>query len=351
MSISRLNLINATWVKINKFELINNVICLSEKSVIEEYNPFYYYTNPIDQNIVNEILGDSLNRQQDFFIHNLLLSIDHTNTDQILKWIKHFGVLFPFADKDNSFTHDPNDLLSELPEEFFDENDNLLNPSLKPVAYLNEISEEIHLMQFTITAIKVADSNYAESESFIKSILIDDYFMDFLSDNGFFSILKGKISILPETDNVIDEQLRNEFDAKIPNADFTKDVRPIISIIEKCRKTNSIQLAFNHLGNRLLDELIEFIFSTKLHDISPLLKSDNGKFTFKFINSSLAGLIYFFIALNTSANVLPRKCFLKSCHRYFIPTRDDAIYCSDTCKNRAKQQRHRAKAKQQKVGE
>ncbi|MBP2639697.1 MAG: hypothetical protein H6Q66_648 [Firmicutes bacterium] len=344
----KLDFIGGSWLRIKNFDVYNNIVCISEKSVIEEYDPIYYYNNPIPPDIINEILGDSVNTQQYIFIHNLFLSLDYKNTEQLLRWIERFGTLNRFAkddSEDDYISPSTEPLFDELPENLINEDGELLNPSLKPVSSLIEFKEEISIMKFIVNAVNIIKNKYQGIEAFTNDYLSNVELIETLYYYGFFDFLYEKVPNLPSASFSPDVSTYDKIQTELPNANYVKDIEPIFNAFRRCKLRNFAKIASKQLGNQFLDQIVECFFSIKLSAISPEIKINNGKISFNFSNNSLIGLIYFFLSLDIAGDIIPRKCSAKGCNRHFIPTREDAIYCSDTCKNRAKQQRHRDKKK------
>lgn len=310
---------DASWHNLKKMLIADNVIYfITGKSTYEEYNPVHFYNQPIPQELVNYILGDGLYEQQDIFIHNLFLSLDETNYEQITRWIEHFGLLFPpgFDRSGNNISdHLLNSLAIGESKTTFDEN-KYLNDNIHPIGFLCEFAEEIRIFKKLATAIQILKNDYWNLKEFVFECSKDTNFLEFLCSENFFLLFENK-----------------------------KDkyfMRPASEVL------NEIYQSYD---NDLLDKMIESLFSYKLHKIIPKIKITDGNARLEITNTSLLGLLYYFLALDVSDPFAPRKCAAKGCSRHFTPTREGTLYCSDTCKNRAKQQRHRDKLKIKREGE
>lgn len=398
------------WYKVSNLVFHQNVICTTDNSKLEEYDPFYYYNNPIPSDIITDILGENLDKNQPTFIHTLFLSLDPSNLEQVKKWVLHFGLLNPF---DNSEAVCPGEICIyedfyetymgsswDLFENTFDENkknnDYANENNLNPIFFLETISGYITDMQAIVSAMQYIKTGYGEVDESLFSLFDDFYFNE---DRTMKSWERHAISSSAYWENVNNSifHKQNAVDTtgwtkapaedeecicdyyfspvnidtmrkwkRIDNVLYCKDV-PMLDFFET-RELNIDGNLFNIKDCRLHDkrknyvlsqlrnknplevrhilDIVKYYFNFNSSMIHPIYDiSENGLPSFRWKYDSLNGLILFLIFLDISANKSPNKCKAKNCSRYFIPTRKDAIYCSETCKNRARQQRHRAKSK------
>lgn len=300
--------IESSWVSIQNVILKRNTIGFINVPKATSYNPFDYYYNPVPESIVSDILGKR-NNLQSIKLYTLFASLDPENKEQILKWIYYFGVPVEFSphswNKRFSLFH-IDDLLHE--ENFLDSKDKF---------------NKRHMF-WTLTR-------------YYEVILSIQYF------------------------KIITKLITKQKDEKLSTSDLA-DLFKYRKAEDRLEQERHIQIdcfpvGKSHLQN-ILDELLitnhnntSYLFDEFLRNIYPSLVFKNGTYSFSWNFSTLLSALYFMFSLDLVEDKIPVECQNTLCKRFFIPNKTGAIYCSDTCQNRAKQQRHRAKVKKVKEGE
>lgn len=90
----------------------------------------------------------------------------------------------------------------------------------------------------------------------------------------------------------------------------------------------------------------EGAFSGWLHECAhprPVYDARRKAWQFGWECNSLLGWIYLLTFLSLVEGKMFRRCLRDNCRKFFIPTRSNAKYCSDACRNAEQQARHQAK--------
>ena len=258
-----------------------------------KYNPFDYYHNPVPDNVVSDILGKRENPQP-VTLYTLFASLDPRNHEQLLKWIYHFGV--------PRFMYQHPQVAGECDDSFplVDDLTNVAKAQayardvfvdLAPLAFIQDDIEAfatiIQLSTFQYRSIQFGSADHPVK----RSLLRGPYY-------------PNPYGIQPESQDQV--KINAGIDAMLDN------------------------------------ENMVIYFNRFLEGVHPVLRHD-GEYTLTWNFPSLLSAMYFMLALDLKDNITPTQCSNHLCGRYFVAKRKRALYCSDTCQNRAKQQRHREK--------
>lgn len=336
------------WYRNKNIILYKGIICLTDTGDYETYEPQKYINGFVPSDIVNDILGEKTLSQQPFNLITLLLSLDIKNDEQILRWIKYFGFL-----NNNSYitmitTDDAedietlreseyNDLVDYAPE-LFNDDGYTMNSKILPLVSIKDIKEEIYILQLLselFNAVLNNDSN--DSDIYFNKILNSQ---TMLFNYGLNDYIHYKY--YPKYP-VNGYEIINSWDIdKIKNLSV-KEFRDLCKSISVCRSKNLLRMFFKEYGSKLFVETVQFIMKSKLNFVIPSFEFENNKFSFVYNYSTLKDSLYYLLAMYSSEGIAIQKCRSKTCNNYFIQSRFNQIYCSDVCKNRAKQQRFRNK--------
>lgn len=302
--------VESTWVSIQNAVIQNDTIGFIDTPKAKLYDPFDYYYNPVPEEIISDILG-TRNNLQNITLYTLFASLDPLNDEQILKWVYHFGIPIEFnpypPNNPNSKLFEKNELLSGENFLYCDDGDeDQYSNNYRQLAYRFRIKNEIYSFKFVTKVIsEQKKGNIPHFSS---------------NDSNTFTRTKSFLKTLHQSQELLLWGKRH--------------LRMLTS-----------ELLISSDGD------ISYILDEYLKNIYPSLVFKNGAFSFSWNFSTLLSALYFMLALDLVENKIPIECQNPLCRRFFIPNKTGAIYCSDTCQNRAKQQRHRAKVKKVKEGE
>ncbi|WP_027938715.1 CGNR zinc finger domain-containing protein [Anaeroarcus burkinensis] len=261
----------------------------------KSYNPFDYYYSPIPEEIISAILGPRTTLQNNN-LYTLFASLDPSNTRQIQQWVKYFGPPRYI----NQFEKDPLRPSNGFHTNWFLSSDNFIDTSPNKqwdIAPLQLIRTDIYAFKGILKLFTNQELTEKESNAITYSAFQDEY----------YSV---------STAEKITTSISN------PNA------------------------TIKQFQNFIFSENKPFVLTDYLSKIQPRLvfKNDNYQLVWDFYN--LISAMYFMFTLDLASNKAPIQCQNALCKRFFIPRRPRALYCSDTCQNRAKQQRHRDREKE-----
>ncbi len=254
----------------------------NDKSIlVEDYkviNLFHYYNSPMPRAIIADILGESAPSQLNPY--TLFASINTNNIQEVIRWFNHFGYL------DGKAKYDTKRRWYYCIEDF-----------KKHVKDMNNVLNIIGALQ-------------AESEDI--GPIMDDIRKQY---NGFLPGSVCGYDIITKGDS-----------------EFLKDLYSKTDIFEIFTPSS--------LGRQYVDSL----FQHYLSQVSPCIKwNDEGKDghpSLSWTSGPMISQFYFMLALDITNGKMPRKCMNIKCKKYFTPTRKSNLYCSETCKERAKQHRY-----------
>lgn len=271
--------------------------------IAKEYNPFDYYYNPIPESIVTDILGERFNIQN-ITLYNLFASLDPNNQEQILKWAYYFGfprymnpypktVPFssPYSFDVDDLLHDENFINVDYEQEYWD------------IAPYHLVSNDIIGFKTFLELVKEQQQGTKDLYNVFPEEQFKTMLRSFEQKNTYYELKDTEHCFYIET---------------LPYIMFGKDV-------------------FNKNFTESIDSILE--------KISPSLECKDGNYHLIWSFSNLLSSMYFMLSLDLVSDKIPIQCANNLCKRFFTPNNPNALYCSDTCQQRAKQQRHRAKLK------
>lgn len=281
----------------------------------KQYNPFDYYYNPVPDYIVIDILGDRINLQN-IPLYTLFASLDPDNHEQILKFCYYFGFpryMIPYPENKNIIYGD-----------YLEVDDFLHEENFVDVDYEQEYW---HLAPLNLVANDIIG---------FKTFLFITH-----------EISKGhtvNLELFPQKE--LDALLNSQGQTITYYGNKNTHENHCYSVMEPSYINYAISKIINKDNYFLLTNCDSF-----LKNIFPSLNYENNSYNLSWNFSNLISAMYFMLSLDLSANKVPLQCSNPLCKRFFIPNKTGALYCSDTCQNRAKQQRYRAKKKDIKEGE
>ncbi|VBB08574.1 Hypothetical protein LUCI_3852 [Lucifera butyrica] len=251
-------------------------------------NLFEYYEHPMPRKIITAIFGETAPDKLNPY--TLFASIDSNNPQQVVQWFTHFGA------------PDGNVRFDAQAECYYP---------------LDVFAKHVKEMNNVLTVIEALQSG-AKSIDAIMTDIVKQY-------NGY---IPGSICGYKEITEGVSDQIKDLFS-----------------------KVNIFDLSPSYLGREYVDAL----FQHYLSDICPCImwrdKANGNQPSLAWTSGPMISQLYFMLALDITAGKMPRKCMNDKCHRYFTPARSSTRYCSDICKERAKQHRHYKKLKNEQACE
>lgn len=318
------------WINLLAPIINENYICRERDQTndlnfnIDTYNPFDYYHSAIDHNIVKKILVRTC---QPFKIHVLFASLDPSDDSQIIRWCKYFGLPTYCIDTDELFSH-----------------------------YWGDQFQPVQSLEATKLQIK----NY-KLATHISALLTKST----TTLNDLLNIIDDVINLLGQ-DNEYGNDIHSDiaqchncylFYAPLQHCPYcgtpttwTHQIREV-QIENKFFSKAALQELIAVDWHTPLQEILDKMINDNLIGISPIAQRENQFLNIRWNFDTLLSALYLMLAMDIAANHIPLPCQNPRCSNFFIPYCETASYCSPECQNRAKQQRHRAKIKKQKVGE
>lgn len=247
------------------------------------YQLFDYYYDPIDSEIVRDILGDC---RQNFYIHTLFASLNPEDSNQVLRFCKYFGLPTYIL---------PVDQLEEYLGSGYRD--------FQVLQSLDRVKDEIELCKLTFTLNSLTNKSIADSDK-----------------------------ILPVIQKIKDIQGHSKDQIFING----KEVNPV-SESEPALPVDTGEDPDSFEPYKVILEIINL----NIRGISPILEQNDKKYYLNWQFGSLEEALYFMLSQDMSNRISPLLCENPHCGHFFIPSRESASYCSKTCQNRAKQQRYR----------
>lgn len=246
-------------------------------------NLFEYYNRPMPRELSIDILGATAPEQLNPY--TLLASIDTNNPQEVTQWFNHFG------SPDGKLNCDHN---------------------LRPYYPLDNFKTIVREMSNMLTIIESLQTE-------------------------------------PETLDAIMKDISEQYNGFLPGlicgyADITKGDSEFVRSLYS--KANIFEL---YSSSSLSYQYVNALFQYYLSNICPCInwndEENNGQPSLSWTSGPMLSQLYFMLALDITAGKMPRKCMNLKCQRYFTPARNSTLYCSDTCKERAKQHRHYKRSK------
>jgi len=317
-SVANLKIINGELLDEKPVPMNSDFLC--HESILDTnlYRPFDYYYSNIESDIVQDITGTG---RTFFKLHTLFSSLNPNSNDQILKWCKHFGLPTYLIDTDSLFSewyHGP----------------------YQAIGLLFHLKHQIQ--EFKIAA-RISELLATPTTKNIDAISITSDITCALAHNwGQETSYEDDIAVCHQC------YACHEPAPKCPYCGFiypSPQTLIMVKIGTDLLDCNELETWIQEDWRNAFKDILETIFDTHLKGIHPYSSFDNQEMTIQWDFDTLLSALYFMLATDIAANRPPAICNNKLCGNIFTPTRDDHVYCDDICKNRAKQQRHRAKNK------
>lgn len=334
---------NSLLTKHTEYELKGDAIYPASNE-IEYYNPF----SQIEASKIEDILGEYY-VDADFDLHTLFLNLHHQDSQQILRFVKHFGLIYnPIymdAELQESLLNDYS--LKQLRyrtgtfSNVYNEKEalSLTEINSRPI-YLKEFQEEIGRLRMVIEL-------YMTIRSLdISNLSRNMRFMLFLEHNYDHPVLNPFQELLqhPKMKERVQTMLTrvDEFSANI--SDYSKQqLELIMEEIENIYKDMQ-QLNLDDVIIEMCIVYLEAILETALKGASPKINfNDDGSGEQTWVFSGLLPAIYFMFHQDFISQKPYKRCHNPNCNNLFIPKPKHKIYCSTKCQTRAKSARGKKK--------
>ena len=260
-----------------------------EHSKLTAYEPFMYYTAPVPQEKVEYVLGRSKDKKKKtppLKLHTLFASLSPEKPEQLLRFMNTFGCLYyaerPMPPPPYGLTRwyrptRERRLLTHRPEP--------MTNYLAELCLFRWVSEVSDLYK------------RGKAESLARCL-----------DEGCAMVRNGKAPLWQHLWEMLWEN------AILPEHDL-----------------------FNRAEN-----LLDVVFTEQLARTSPHISTEKSKdpaLSWRF--DSLIAAMYLMLLLDLTGGRTLRKCENERCGMFFMPSRrEDQIYCTPTCQERAKQRRY-----------
>ena len=326
---------------------------------LTSYHPFDFYTRPVPEEVVLDILsGRKLGGlgQKPFFLHTLFASLDPEDTDEFLRFVNHFGLPYleePIGEYEGEFYGFPihitftgedyagprQQLVSELRHLLVQDG---MTPE-KADALVNRLMKE---------QVRRRDQPSRLSAGAIRRSIP---LKELLSELWLFRwTMEISVAYAGGGQN-LDEILRN-------GARRITDTPEgfwwgLVLLADGFLRVDDHDDLLGVAG-----DLLEKIMRENLAGVRPALtvgryeevselreKGLIGKvpfsLNFDWMFDSLLSAIYLMLLLDITQGKLLRRCSNSLCGNFFVAMRPDNLYCSSECQNRAKQRRFKARRK------
>jgi len=300
--------------------------------VLRDYSYFDFY----DGN--DDLIGEGQVRKEDLVslfrtqmtqdekIYVTFASLDLNDQNQILNWIRLFGLPF----KQHNI---PSNQLG-----------NLFQRELKGGAEINKIKDEIALMKWVLSMFSIFKSKLWVN------IDIDEETDDLLCRNNIISPKSHKLwTDKAERVDIINSTIKSIFSRQLEN--IHPEIVCDLQSIHKSQISQNLNSDWD-LRKSYSDETClkkELIFSEDTDRIAQAVnnpfKCDYPKFMLNWSFPSLLSVMYLHMALDVNNSALPISCANNRCKKYFSPTKASQRFCSSTCRNRDNQQKRWRKLK------
>ncbi len=292
------NCLNNEWFSVKNVILKGDGLYSDGVPSVQMYNPFDYYKLPVSVQTITHVLGSKRSNLQPMPLHVLFASLNPNDNDQIIRWINHFGPLRVAS----------------------------LKPSV--AAFLTDDISKTHFEEHTVNAFLGSLESIKTDISAFRIILDLLTTKDFLSDKDY---------------SLLFDSIYGDIHLKTMQIYLKREILPEDSLPEKIETLKFSINAHESIGGDKITLLINDFLG---RNISTTLIPSEKSYALSWEFKDLLPALYLMLAFDLSGDKHPTQCSNPLCQRYFTPAKTGALYCSDTCQNRAKQQRYRAKQKQ-----
>lgn len=277
----------------------------------DAFNPFDFYYSKVPGIIVSYIIGQTYGEPMP--IHLLFASLD--NISQILAFCRHFGVpAYGFCDKEC-------------------DTDNPDRTHWNGKSNIDFVIYDIKSMQLAIKILNIKKVISADHP--LLNINKDIWGIDEDFHDALISKAKKRIKLWEKFMETF--SITEDIHFFLNSLDF--------SYVEDEEQEKERIILFGTIG---LNDILGIIFNTYLSKVSPGIDFRKKSHDFEWNFPNLVSAFFLMLSLDIAADSFPQICANPLCSKYFTPDKRGTLYCSDACQNRAKQQRHRAKIKENK---
>jgi len=300
------------WYKYSDYRLDNNMI-VPVGSEIFKYNPFDYFDKKRKQPKVAEV--NYTKDKDELNIHECFVNIDVNNPEEMVKWVKEFGI----------------------PYSKYEDNDGKIHNCflVKEKSQARRLIDEISVDEFRRCVIDYRDliklydcvQNPSQNDEVLRNIVYSKSFQEN------YAIMERQL--YTETTQAAKQ---HGWDELLELWDNTPRMSPAemedYDQYDEWVKANGGVFGCAKL---YIDLNLEYM----TQDVREKYTTVSGKVNVSWSSPSLLGLLYKMIILDWTRGKSFIKCKHKYCYEYFIPGDDGSVYCSKECRNRGKQMDYR----------
>lgn len=313
--------INTRWYKWSDYELVDGVIKPVKGARSIEYNPFDNY---LDRLRMKKPVKKTSPREN--YIHASFANIDYKNENEILEWVKTYGVPYSY------YVDSSGERMKCFPQV----------PPQRSNSFAKDMSDELSISEIV-----------SEIQAFRRTI-------------NFYSLIRQKpinTSALRECINQIGFQQEylitttNLDDRSPSSAHKAFGLQLIEEAFEKfdkpCYGLEELQTFEEEYGGieNIIEEYIQNVLNITTQSVTEIVRFHGDQLQVTYQYGSLLALMYKMLVFDWTKSIEMRTCADNSCRRFFIPYHPSSIYCADECRNRVSAREYRQNHKQQIVQE
>ena len=321
-------------------------IVREQGNIVKEYYYFDYYRQADDLIGQGEILEKDLskifseyNKGNSEKIYASFASLNPNDENEILRWIKFFGL--PFKE----FPQDPNN-----PKRNIDRLPNSWQRNLTGAVTLQSVKKEIRLLSWVLDLYSRFNSNMwfeINIESDIIEILVKKGYANPKEDT-FWDDPAGRYNVIFE---IIQDVVQNMIKNIHPVLLHTDTYKANMAIYEALDcKTDFVERKFDEETNKLKNVFCSYKDNTKYNNALKFpFEVPYARPVFCWSIPTLLSAMYYHLSMDLTSTIRPIRCGNKRCNKFFSPTKKSAKYCSVLCRSRANQQRLWKKKKEEEI--
>jgi hypothetical protein len=297
------------WYKWSAYELVKGFIKPTKGATIIRYNPFDFFTDTLDFK-----RKKGLRPLNERHIHATFATLDPNNTDEILRWVTAFGIPFSMhIDKDGGYRRNFPHIIN--------------SHDIVDMVRLTDLAGAIETYKTVINVYNAVQSGLEEDLQYILGVVSTRSFYNY------YQYLEQQTrSVVPSEahDKVGMDALEELWDITPAYTGNLEDYDVSRDLIDECG--GIVGLAKSYI-TRMLNHATQSVKEAHLFEENQL------KIGWEY--GSLLALLYKMLSLDWSKGKNVRKCDNLYCQEFYIPYSPTALYCSDVCSNRGRQQTYR----------
>jgi hypothetical protein len=302
------------WYKWSDCELQDGVIKPAKDAFTIQYNPFDFFTDKM-QIKQSEQKIEPLEKRH---IHTSFATLDTNNPEELLRWVKAFGMPYSVHIDKNGNHH------KNFPVAFKDGT----NWDIVDRISIDDLAGEISIFRNVVELYNATINNTEKDLEYIRSVV---------SSRSFYNGYEFLERMMPSKDHSEAHRMAwmlplEEVWNKTPayTAEELQDYDSSRDLVGECGGVVGLAKSFISL-------LLDFV----TQDVREVHLFEGKQLRIGWKYGSLLALLYKMLSLEWSRGRSVRKCANPYCGVFYTPYSPTTLYCSDLCSNRVRQQNYR----------